>query len=472
MSHSSDHTAIDEHVRDVIASRFGIYYPENRLAELAKKLEPAIKKAGFSKISDFSAALLANSLKEIQAQEIIQTLTVGETYFFRELEAIEALSRTIIPALKRDGNRQLRIWSAGCASGEEPYTIAMHLLSTQKNLEQQNLFIHATDINMTFLDKARKAVYSPWSFRTTPQLYRSLYFRDIGENSAELKSAVRSMVTFSQLNLADDSYLIDSNKMHSFDVIFCRNVLMYFEPDIMRTIIRRLAQSLVPGGWLVVSQTECCEYFNADFDAVPCGGITVYRRKIPGGDTVTSMEPHKALHRKKTTAAIIPAPPETIRDMPQLASISEQMPRHQAVGPPATDDRTAGLAELLLEARQLADSGRLEEACSQCEAMIALDNLNSQVYMLYAAILQGQQKFDEARSVLRKVLYLKPDFVMGYYTLGITEQKLGNRREALRNFDTAAQLLAGHQDSDILPELEGLTAGRLKEFLALARSKN
>lgn len=466
----SDQTAEVTRIRDRIAARFGIYFPENRLEELARKLKPAVKQAGFGNLSALLTVLHANTLTIEQQQVLIQSLTVGETYFFREAEAIEALGRTILPSLFHKGKKQLRLWCAGCATGEEPYSIAMYLLSTLPNIKQQDISLLATDINGSFLDKAAEAIYSPWSFRTIPKRYRGLYFRDIDDKRAEVITSVRDMVTFRQLNLVEDTFPVHANGDRDLDVIFCRNVLMYFEPEIMRAIIRRFARALTPDGWLVVSQTECCDYFTADFDAVQSGGITLYRRKGArcgsAAATATAQMPLKPEIPAVSRSGISAAVPAGTGSGKTETTCPEKRP--EPVQPAAG---TVSSGELLQQARQLADSGRLEEACARCAELIAADSLNFDGHMLYAAILQETQKFAEARATLRKALYLKPDFVMGYYSLGIVEHKLGNRREALRNFDTAARMLTAYEENVVLPEMGGLTAGRLKEFLDMARKQ-
>jgi len=466
MPNNSEPPADIVQIRDVIASRFGFYFSETRLSELTRKLKSTAKKAGFSDLAALSTALLANVLSDEHQQALIHSLAVGETYFFREFEAVEALGHTIIPALCHEGKNRLRIWSAGCATGEEPYSIAMFLLSTIPDINKRNISILATDINFAFLDKAKEALYTHWSFRAMPKRYRSLFFRDVADNRSELLPSVRDMVTFRYLNLVEDFHPDHANRMQEMDVIFCRNVLMYFEPAIIQSIIGRFARTLVPDGWLVVSQTECCDYFNDDFDAVQCGGITIYRRK--GAHSISDvktgaknqpswLKPCEMGHTDMHAAFAAKKP------LPKLGHPDKK----QHLVTPSADIS----ADLLLQARQLADAGHLDEACAKCEELVVAESLNFDVQMLHATILQEAQRFIEARAALRKVLYLKPDFVMGYYSLGIIEQKLGNRREALRYFDTAARMLTAYQDSTVLPEVEGLTAGRLKEFLDTARKQ-
>ena len=168
-----------------------------------------------------------------QIEILASYLTIGETYFFREKQTFEILEERILADLiktRRQNERRLRIWSAGCCTGEEPYSIAMLLSKMLPDLKDWNISILATDINPRFLHKASEGVYSKWSFRDCPQGVKERYFRKAKEDRLEILPDIKKMVTFSYLNLVEDSYPSLSNCTNAMDVIFCRNVLMYFAP--------------------------------------------------------------------------------------------------------------------------------------------------------------------------------------------------------------------------------------------------
>lgn len=468
MSAPAEDTLPVSAVRDFIAINFGIHYSQERLGELTHKLDSLSKRMGYDDAADCIDTLLAGRMSEEHLNLLIETITVGETYFFREPETIEAISSIILPDIAKTRERRLRIWIAGCATGEEAYTVAMFLHTRCPDLLDWNISILATDINNTFLAKARKGIYSSWSFRTIPTHYKSRYFHRRSDGRFELDETIRRMVRFVRINLVNGHFPSSSNSTADLDLILCRNVLMYFAPEMIRAIIARLARSLNDLGWLVVSQAEYSDYFIMDFDPVQAGNIFLYRKKgadktepfpaAPPPSVSLSRAAKLPRQRHKKSALISENNISTIvttRKQPKEAAPLRQV--------------TPTLEEILKQARLLADQGRLKDALSRCEEGIAANNLVAYGHYLYAAILQELGRLDDARMALRKVLYLEPDLVMAIYTLGTIEQKLGNRREALNHFDKAARMLSAYQDDQLLPEAEGLTVGHLKEFIDARR---
>ncbi|MEI6206897.1 MAG: CheR family methyltransferase [Desulfuromonadales bacterium] len=456
--------------RDYISAKLGIYFPTTRLAELDNKLKELSKSGMFTSQHGFTSMLLGGKLSTDHMHALVQTLTIGETYFFRESATIEALGEEIMPAVSKQRGRVLRIWCAGCATGEEPYSIAMYL-AEQSDLAGWRTSLIATDINPSFLERARKGEYTRWSFRTLPDHYKNSYFNSIADNLYEVKEAIRRKVKFFSLNLAEADYPSSSNATEGLDVIYCRNVLMYFSPDTIQTIIDRFAGALAPNGYLIVSQTECSDYFTAAFDTVQCGGSFFYRKKDSRSPVVQKIIPITKKRQHET-------PKATVNPI-QTGAIK---PRHVVMQPTTSDAREKSVEHILKQAstgdnlfakaEKLANQGLLHDACSLCEEGLQCDGLNLHGYYLHATILQVAGKLPEAAGALRKALYLEPDFVMGNYTLGTIEQKLGNSRQALRSFDNTAKLLTLYKDEDLLPESEGISAGHMKELLTIMRKKN
>ena len=219
--------------------------------------------------------LLSSSLTRRQIEILARHLTVGETYFFREQRGLDVLEGRIFPELMRmckRGNRKLRIWSAGCCTGEEPYTIAMLLDRLFQNDGEWNVTILATDINPAFLDKAAEGLYSEWAFRATPDWVKERYFKQKKNGLFEILPHIRKRVTFSYLNLAEDVYPSVANNRSAMDIIFCQNVLMYFSPEGVRRIGHNFHRSLVSNGWLVVSPAEMSDHFFPQFKSTAFPG--------------------------------------------------------------------------------------------------------------------------------------------------------------------------------------------------------
>ena len=182
----------------------------------------------------------------------------GETHFFRNAAQFDALYSQVLPQIieRRRALRTLRIWSAGCASGAEPCSIAILLQELLPDVDEWSITILGTDINTEALDRARKAIYSTWAFREQrARQWQSRYFRRKGDRY-ELVPEVRHMVTFAQLNLARDNYPAYETNTMFMDLILCRNVTIYFTESVTKRVIERLHDALVGGGWLVVGHSE------------------------------------------------------------------------------------------------------------------------------------------------------------------------------------------------------------------------
>jgi chemotaxis protein methyltransferase CheR len=396
-------------------------------------------------------------LTHTQIEVLASHLTVGETYFFREKKSLEALEDHILPELlraRRGAERRLRIWSAGCCTGEEPYSVAMLLDRLIPDAKAWNVTILATDINPRFLRKAAEGVYGEWSFRDTPGWIRERFFKALRGGRFELDPHVRRRVTFSHLNLADDVYPSLLNNTNAMDVILCRNVLMYFTAERARQVAANFHRSLVDGGWLIVSPTETANAQFSPFSAVQFPGAVLYRRAGAAAPRLAAIE-----YQPPATQILFPPEPAT----PQAKLPEETVAAAAAAAAP----RTPGDAgELARSARSCANEGRLAEASDWCEKAIAADRLNPAHYYLLATIRHEQGQLDAAAQSLTRALYLDAEFALAYFAMGNLRLSQGRRPEAERHFTNALAVLRTRAQDEILPESDGLTAGRLAEIIA------
>lgn len=452
---------------DALGARMGLHFPPKRWGDLARGIAAAAPRLGVADAEACARWLLSAPLTHNQIEILASHLTVGETYFLREQRGFEALERHILPELLRareHTERRLRLWSAGCCTGEEPYSIAMLLDRLIPRPGEWNVTILATDINPAFLRKAAQGVYGDWSFRDTPDWVRERYFRREKNACFEIDERLRRRVTFSFLNLADDSYPSLTSNTNAMDVIFCRNVLMYFTAARARKVIENLHRSLVDGGWLIVSPTETSTSLFSGFTAVEFPGVVLYRK-------LADAAPRRIA--AGYPAPVFAVPPENLKppepamfSEPVVAEVTGAIPA-KAAEPGATlaskqDDPRAAPAVM---ARACANQGRLAEAVAWCEQAIAADKLNPAYQYLLATIQQEQGQADDAVQSLTRALYLDPDFVLAHFALGNLRLAQGRRREAQRHFDTALALLHAHPHDEPLPESEGLTAGRLTQII-------
>ncbi len=247
---------------DIIKEYCGLYYDISKKYLLENRLSPRLKALNFNKFTEYYYFLKYDPKRANEFDAITDILTTNETYFFRETGQIKVLTDEIIPARQKENLKNLRIWSAASSSGEEAYTIVMELL--EKNLMQPpcSFDIAATDISLKVLEMAKKGEYSQFSFRTANQSYLTKYFTKNGNNYI-IADSIKSRVKFERFNLLDD---IGYNKYRNFDVIFCRNVLIYFEDALKKRIINNLYKCLNPNGVLFLGHSESLFKFSVAFE--------------------------------------------------------------------------------------------------------------------------------------------------------------------------------------------------------------
>jgi len=389
------------------------------------------------------------------------------------------------PSLSIDG---LRAWSAGCSTGEEAYTLAVIMHEQVGQNASLRTRILGTDINADALDVARKGVYRTWSFRGTEPSFRADYFTDTGDDRSRLIEDIHGMVTFDYLNLARDGYPSLLNGTVGLDLVVCRNVLMYFAPEILNAVIRKLVGSLRPGGWLIVSSVEVplVRHIeeNLPLIAVAFSGATAFKRRPfswnqdPPVSQAIPLEPKPQSIKREAiaTKAGEPTPMAKLEvrrpvDTGDLVATAEgryasgdYLAVVRAIMPifeyRPGDER---VAELLV--KSLSNLGRLEEAARCCRRAIDAERLNPTLRYLLAAVLLEQQRFDEAGEGLRQVVYADPDFILAHFLLGRLSARRGRHKTAARHFRHTLALLALVSGDQPVPHTDGMTAQRLAEIV-------
>ena len=458
-------------VSEVIAARMGLHFPVEKWATLSRNLASAAKEFGFQEMNGFIQWLLSSELSNDQIRILASHLTIAETYFWREPQVFSALTDHILPELiksKKKGEKSIRIWSAGCSTGEEPYSIAIALHKTIKKIEDWNITILATDINPVALSKAEHGIYDTWSFRNSPAWLKSGYFRHKEDRQYKIIPEIKQMVTFTCLSLVEMSAIRNSNTM---DIIFCRNVLMYFTNEWITKISQNLFHSLSEDGWFVVSSSELSSQVFPQFTPVNFPGAVLYRKTINGSAfsfpsidskekevQLTSTFSHPLPISPSPHLPISPSPHLPIPPSPLLPITHSSIQKHQAIPEETSTERIFAI-------RSLANQGYLSEALSLCNEAIASYKLSSGLYFLRASILQEQDNYSDAIASLKQTIYIDPDYIMGHFAMGNLFIRLGNTRNANRYLNNALALLGKCEDDDILPESEGLSAKYIKGII-------
>ena len=469
-------------VRKHLLTNLGLDFTESREKELYKKLVHAAKEFNYKTTELFIDWIVNNHISPKEIERLAAFLTVGETYFNREKKALDYLEYEYLPNLvhKRRGKEQrIRIWSAGCASGEEPYSIAMILKRVIPNIKNWDITIMGTDINTVCLNKARAGIYTKWSFRGTNESLKTNYFKQIEKDKFRIQSGINKMVTFSYQNLAKDTYPSLVNNTNAMDVVLCRNVLIYFSNQGIQEVTARLYNCLTNGGILLVSPVETSTLISKKFKHFQYQGITIYNK---GAQTTTKA--YKPTYDWEIPSRDVIAetpvpPPSTLVPEPQqeTTELTEFEKAHSLFKKGLFDEAEAILSNILnytrenikpnilLLAKIKANLGKLDDAEQLCKKAIKIDKLDPVVYYLLASILGESGKEEEAIKMLTNTLFLDPDFTLAWFLLGNYSVKSGKRAESKKHFRNALNTLSKFNADDEIPESDGLTAGRLSEII-------
>jgi chemotaxis protein methyltransferase CheR len=269
-------------LRDFVHERFGLYYDESQRASLRARLSPRLDLLGLSSFEDYHRYLRFAPERADEQQRMVIHLTNNETYFFRETRQFTALFQQGLNELESNGSklRSLRCLSAGCSSGEEPYTLSIFAQQYAHLLAGARLEIHAFDIDTDRLDSALKAIYGPSSLRALDADDIRRYFTERDIHRWELQAGYRETVRFRVGNIMD---LRSFRRPQPYDVLFCRNALIYFSEEALHRAIDNFAQVLRPGGLLFLGHAESIIGVSRQFETVRLGNCIAYRRVLASG---------------------------------------------------------------------------------------------------------------------------------------------------------------------------------------------
>src|SRR5882724_813406 len=492
--------------RSIVTQRLGLYFDDGKLDFLAEVLLQQMENTKHSSGATYLRRL-PTSAEELRA--VAEKLTVCETYFFRYAGHFRALAEVVIPQIRARGQRrQLRILSAGCASGEEAHSLAMLLRDELPDLASWETSILGIDVNVSMLAKASRARYHAWALRDTSAGLLAKYFRKEGTDFL-LDNGIRSMVRFEDRNLIEEDPLFWQR--NAFDVVFCRNVTMYLTFEATRSLIARIALSLSPGGFLFMGHAETLRGVSQDFHLLHTNEAFYYQRR--DGLTPASIGlPHQTFAGDSTFAApaqalagydsswfdIIGKASDRIATLtdgkhgavtegPGRAAPPPPNPRSQ---PANVWDRTAAIELLrserfaealellhelppgpkadpdtqLLLAALLTNRGELAEAEKVCLRLLQLDELNAGAHYLIALCREHMGDHVGAVEHDQTAVYLDSGFAMPHLHLGLVAKRSGDGETASRELGQALALLVREDASRVLLFGGGFSREALSEF--------
>jgi chemotaxis protein methyltransferase CheR len=473
-----------DHFRAIVTRWLGLLFDETKVGFLADVLRRRLEETRQSSSAYLTWLETSGNADELTL--LAQELTVAETYFFRHREQYQAFAEVALPdcLLAMPPGGGVRIVSAGCASGEEPYSLAMIVRNTVSD-PLTSVSIVGVDINPLLLDKAKRGRFSPWVLRETDPDVQRQWFRHDGREFL-LDEGVRSSVKFEVCNLADDR--AELWQPETIDIVFCRNVLMYFAQDVAQAVVNRLTRALRPGGYLFLGHAETLRGLSTDFHLRHTHGTFYYQRRdrpdrgaraaavpfsvagsrpVPLADLVERSDTWVETIGRSTQRieALASAPGHSGSVRERLADsvkrswevgLALELLRQERFGdalelvdrfPPesARDPEV-----LLLRAVLLTHSGQLANAERACERLLAIDELNAGAHYVLALCREGVGDSAGAISHDQVAVYLDPSFAMAHLHLGLLARRVNDRVTAARELEQAIVLLQREEASRLL----------------------
>jgi len=265
-------------IREFIYGRTGIFFSESKQYFLENRLNRRLQEVNLSSYRDYLGLLQGMQGKE-ELKQLFNEITTNETSFWRNPPQIEAFQRIVLPeaaALARTRGARLRLWSAACSSGEEPFTLAMICLEARELLRGLTVEIMATDISEKVLAQAREGSYGSYTLRNLTPAQVAQHFTPAGPDTFQVKPELKQLVTFRNFNLVDYG---NYRTLGTFDVIFCRNVLIYFDDAVKAKVIKGFHEALGPRSFLLVGHSESIHSFNVGFDLMHFSKAMGYRKR-------------------------------------------------------------------------------------------------------------------------------------------------------------------------------------------------
>ena len=452
-------------LRLLLAKLAGLVFDETRRESLAYSVAERLRSTGAASVSEYIDRVQAPDSSERQA--LLDEVTIQETHFFRNPPQIRALRAHVVPELVRaaaGGSRRLRIWSAGCSTGEEPYTIAMVLRELLPSTEGWDVQVLATDVSERALDAAREGVYGARAVQLATPAELARFFVARADGRYEVRPEVRSLVTFRHHNLVTDPVpCADDERL---DLVLCRNVTIYFSRETTRSLMSRLHGALRDGGYLFLGHAETLWQISDEFRLVALGAgdsaAFVYRRV----DGPAGAAERRSVLPDRRTADEGPPPSGERRVGPRRAwdALARSLaparsPEQPAPAPRPPVPRSA--PDPLEAARAALVEGRYPDAAQLAGAVAAAEPLRAEAHRLRGDALVALGCDEDALVALRKALYLDPDDGMGHFQLAGALARQGHRTAAAREYRAAAAVLSRRPSGRPAPELGGRTVGEL-----------
>lgn len=465
---------ITQQFTEIIERYLGLHIREQDLSLLWQKIQVRMRALNLASPEQYYQYLVSNSdsnktdliRPQYEWQQLIQLLTTGESYFFRDRGQFQLLKQQILPELIRERSRYavthktkptLRLWSAGCSTGEEAYSLAILVHQLIPDLANWNLSILGTDINADAIAKAKKGIYSSWSFRTLDEETQSRYFH-ADHDKWKLDEQICKLVTFCPGNLVSDHFPDVQIHLSNLDLIVCRNVFIYFTPEVIATVLDKLSRTLNVGGYLMTGHAELHSQTMGQLQTRIFPESFVYQHCEPA----LPKNVYPAIDRSQ----LFVSPQNNTRTV--KSDISHSASKHP-IAPPQPQPDTLSEAEQCfckgdyrnaiqiaqrsiaqnlhsfelhhLIAQSYAELGEYDQAKPYCEKAIAINALAVSPYYLLVHLAREQGHLDQAKNLLKRIIYLDPASITAYLELSAIYAQEGDVSRAQKMQTSAQELM-------------------------------
>lgn len=485
-----------QHFIELISSNTGLHVREQDREALYKKIYARMKLLKISvaddyyqllKNSNYQSNFSTKTIGEREWRELTLQLTISESYFFRDRGQMTLLKQQILPELITHKKAQsvkglalpsLRIWSAGCSTGEEPYSLAILVKQLIPDCDKWKILILGTDINPESIEKAKRGIYHSWSFRLVdPELQRRYFYQR--QTTWEIDEQIHKMVTFRCGNLLKDRFPSPTSDIHNFDIILCRNVFIYLNYKVISVVLEKFYNTLSPGGYLISGHAELHSQNLGQLQTKIFPESVVYQRNqdlqverpltkkaeeliSPApftASTKTTRSPSASTHsltkdnQTEITSQIFNQAETLFHNGAYASTIQEaervikQHPNH--------------FGAYYLMAQAFANLGECEKAIHCCQQALKVDSLSVKPYYLLAHIAEEQGNCDKAKEFFKKIIYLAPSSIAAYLELGSVYESEEDTTKARKMRNTAFDLLKEFPPHVTIEHQSEMTAGEL-----------
>lgn len=428
-----------ERFRKLINQTSGIFFDRGKRDLLRLGLSDRADEIGADNLTDYYEMITSVPEREVELRRLLDHLSVQETQFFRNLPQFDALRKYVIPEIvrrKAQGHKTLRFWSAGCSTGQEPYSLAMSLMDILPDPDTWNIQILGTDLSESALATAQQGWYAERRLNGIDRQHRERYFRQ-SDGGYRVVEPLRRMVHFVRHNMVTDPLPISI--FGTCDIVFCRNVIIYFTHETAKYVIEHFFDILNPGGYLFLGHSETLWKMSAKYSLVEMGDAFIYRKPLP-----RSLEGRRFIPDRRLREAPLPEGVEyerraevERRDARSEADLIQNPPEAKA---PANDNEMPG-DPLVSKARNSIDLGENDNAVELLLEAINRNGDSAEAHFLLGTAYERKKEVERAAESFRRTIFCDSSHSLAYFHLANALEQMGNFKSAVNNYRKAVKAL-------------------------------